>query len=152
MRQKRYHDLKLFWQSFEPGEEVYVYFPVRKSGCSAKFTSFWRGQFKVIRKCSDVTYEVKCGPRGKPQIIHVDRMKKCVNQKLHGESDMEQKDSELQEHNSNDVDDRKEINKSPEMDSEVHFPERYLEAEEPEIRPRRERRQPYWLKDYDTGD
>ena len=152
MRQKRYHDLKLFWQSFEPGEEVYVYFPVRKSGCSAKFTSFWRGPFKVIRKCSDVTYEVKCGPRGKPQIIHVDRMKKCVNQKLHGESDMEQKDSELQEHNSNDVDDRKERNTSPEMDSEVHFPERYLEAEEPEIRPRRERRQPYWLKDYDTGD
>ena len=27
MRQKRYHDRKLQWQKFSPGDSVYVYFP-----------------------------------------------------------------------------------------------------------------------------
>ena len=35
-RQKTYHDIKLSWQNFEKGDEVYVYFPLRKTGCTAK--------------------------------------------------------------------------------------------------------------------
>lgn len=86
LRQKRYHDLKLSWQDFRENDEAYVYFPVKKVGLSSKLTSYWRGPFKVLEKCTDVTYKVNCGQRGKTQIIHVDRLRKRNPQILEGES------------------------------------------------------------------
>ena len=86
VRQKHYHDRKLKWHYFEVGEEVYVYLPRRKPGTSPKFTSFWRGPFKVVKKISDLTYLVNCGPRGLDQVIHVDRMRKKPAQILSGEN------------------------------------------------------------------
>ncbi|CAC5385151.1 unnamed protein product [Mytilus coruscus] len=74
-RQKRYHDLKLSYESFRSGDQVYVYFPVRKTGKSPKLTSFWRGPFTILEKSGDLTYKIDCGVRGTPQIIHVDRIK-----------------------------------------------------------------------------
>ena len=85
LRQKHYHGRKLKWKSFRNGEEVYVYFPRRKQGTFPKFTSYWQGPFRVIRKMSDLTYLVNCGTRGKKQVIHVDRMKKKYPQVLTGE-------------------------------------------------------------------
>ena len=85
-RQKRYHDLKLSWQKFEKDDEVYVYFPVRKSGRSPKFTSFWRGPYKIIDQCTEVTYRVNCAYRGKEQVIHVDRIRKKNMQRLRDEA------------------------------------------------------------------
>ncbi|KAK3102810.1 hypothetical protein FSP39_014067 [Pinctada imbricata] len=76
VRQKRYHDQKLSWEAFSEGDSVYVYFPVKKTGQSSKFVSFWRGPYKVLKKMSNLTYEIDCGPKGKPQVIHVDRMRK----------------------------------------------------------------------------
>ena len=86
VRQKHYHDRKLKWHYFEVGEEVYVYFPRRKPSTSPKFTSFWRGPFKVVKKISDLTYLVNCGLRGLDQVIHVDRMRKKRAQILSGEN------------------------------------------------------------------
>lgn len=72
LRQKRHHDLKVSWQSFVPGDEVYVYFPVRKGGRSSKLSCILKGPFKVLERCTDVTYKVSCGYHGKSQVIHVD--------------------------------------------------------------------------------
>lgn len=58
VRQKKYHDQKLSWQIFEPGSQVYVFFPIRKAGQSPKFTSYWRGPYKVLSKLTDLTYKV----------------------------------------------------------------------------------------------
>jgi hypothetical protein len=85
MRQKRYHDQKLSWQQFKPDDNVYVYFPLRKVGRSPKFTSYWQGPFKIIDKVTDLTYRVNCGPRGKPQVVHVDRLRHKREQVLRGE-------------------------------------------------------------------
>ena len=50
-------------------------FPRYLSSQSPKLTNRWKGHFKVLEKCTDVTYNVDCGgPRRKPQIIHIDRM------------------------------------------------------------------------------
>lgn len=76
VRQKKYHDHKLSWQIIEPGSQIYVFFPIRKAGQSPKFTSYWRGPYKVLSKLTDLTYKVDCGPRGMPQLIHVDIMRK----------------------------------------------------------------------------
>ena len=85
LRQKHYHDRKLHWESFLPGDQVYVYFPRTQVGKSPKFTQYWHGPFRVKQKLSDVTYLVDCGRKGKDQVIHVDRMKRLHSQRLVGE-------------------------------------------------------------------
>lgn len=97
LRQKRYHDTKLSWSSFKPGEMVYVFFPTRKSGCSPKLTSFWRGPFLIEEKLSDVLYKVACGTKGKSTVIHCDRMRKCKAQTLQRENDVDILESENSE-------------------------------------------------------
>ena len=57
-RQKKYHDMRMSWEKFKPGDMVFVYFPQKKIGCSPKLTSFWRGPFEVLEQWSDVLYAV----------------------------------------------------------------------------------------------
>ena len=45
----------------------------------------WRGPFKLITKITDVTYKINCDRKGKPQVIHVDRIRKKYPQNLPGE-------------------------------------------------------------------
>ena len=89
-RQKKYHDLKSRDDQLEPGENVYVYFPVVKIGQTPKLTSFWRGPLRVERKISDVLYEINFGTNDRRYIIHVDRLKRAKEQRLIDEIDNEQ--------------------------------------------------------------
>ena len=85
IRLKRYHDQKLSWQVFKPDDYMYVYFPLRKEGRSPKFTSYWQGSFKIISKMTDLTYKVDCGARGKPEVVHVARLRQKHDKILRGE-------------------------------------------------------------------
>jgi hypothetical protein len=87
VRQKKYHDQKLSWQMFSKGDQVYVYFPLRKVGLSPKFTSYWRGPYEVMDKITDVTFKVNCCPRGKTQVVHVDRLRLKRDQILRNEKE-----------------------------------------------------------------
>ena len=87
LRQKTYHDKRASWERFEANDMVYVFFPQKKKGCTPKFTSFWRGPFNILGKLSEVLYEVDCGRNNQPQIIHCDRLKRKVKQRLRGESE-----------------------------------------------------------------
>lgn len=87
LRQKTYHDKRASWEHFEAYDIVYVFFPQKKKGCTPKFTSFWRGPFNILGKLSEVLYEVDCGRNNEPQIIHCDRLKRKVKQRLRGESE-----------------------------------------------------------------
>ena len=40
-RQKQIHDMRMSYETFTIGDQVFVYFPVKKIGTSSKFTSFW---------------------------------------------------------------------------------------------------------------
>ena len=75
LRQKQLHDKKLSWQSFKPGDDVFVFFPNVKPGQSPKLACRWKGPFRIISKLSDVTYQVRCGNKRKIQVIHADRIK-----------------------------------------------------------------------------
>lgn len=68
---------------------MYVHFPLRAPGLSPKFTSQWRGPYKVLTQKSPVNYEVDCGRNGKMQVIHTDRMRPCPNQLLKGEEQID---------------------------------------------------------------
>ena len=89
-RQKKYHDIKSRDDQLEPGENVYVYFPVVKLGQTPKLTSFWRGPLRVERKISDVLYEINFGTNNRRHIIHADRLKRAKEQRLIDEIDNEQ--------------------------------------------------------------
>ncbi|XP_071123285.1 uncharacterized protein [Mytilus edulis] len=141
-RQKHYHDLQLSYQDFRKDDEVYIYFPVKKSGMSSKLTSFWKGPFKILDKYGDLTYKVDCGYRGKPQVIHVDRLKKKNKQTLRTESD---NNTFVPLDTENDTAE----NDSYSQDIAVHestLPEE--EMQESSHEGRSTRRKPAWMADY----
>lgn len=140
LRQKHYHDMKMSYEQFKSGDSVYVYFPQRKTGCSPKLTSYWRGPFQVLAKISEVLYKVNCGRNGKEQIVHCDRMKACKAQVLRGE-DIEPESSDYA---------KVEVNVE-EQDDDFGSSYKKVEVTDELVagsRPRRERRAPTWLQDY----
>ena len=137
LRQKKFHDSSLSYQSYAPGDKVYVLFPVKKPGHTPKFTWFWRGPFEVKRKLCDVLYEVDCGRSGALQIIHTERMHKVKSQTLRGEYDLTPASEAV-------VDEEAVIDQLP--DDESGEPDQEQEARYT-TRGRKIRR-PDWLKDY----
>ena len=87
-RQKRYHDESLSFETFEAGDKVYVYFPVKKVGCSSKLTSYWREPYQVLDKLSDSLYKINCGRESQVQVIHCDRLRKAKQQVLARENNI----------------------------------------------------------------
>ena len=134
-RQKRYHDMKLSWERFKPGDKVFVYFPQKKVGCSPKLTSFWRGPFEVLEQWSDVLYAVSCGRGGEKQIIHCDRMRKKSDQTLNFEDTMSENVSSLDDI-ENSLDGLDEVDSVEELITEN--------------KQKRIRKQPGWLQDFET--
>ncbi|KAK3104661.1 hypothetical protein FSP39_007335 [Pinctada imbricata] len=145
-RQKHYHDRKLHWETYSPGDRVCVYFPRTQTGKSPKFTSYWFGPYTVKKKMTDVTYLVDCGRRGSDQVIHTDRIRRLRSQTLLGETD----DISPSQSDSVNVDDTsvsKSDNDEPcDLDNESDE-----QVVNPPHRPFRNRRPPVYLKDYDTG-
>ena len=129
-RQKRYHDAKINWQSFQKGDAVYVFFPRRKVGHSPKFTSYWRGPFTIVSKKSDLLYEVNCGYREQSQIIHADRIRLLKPQVLADEAIVENMEDEVESVNTHDL-----------LDTHVEGQDVASD--------RRIRKPPIWFKDYD---
>jgi hypothetical protein len=84
-KQNKLHDPKLYYEKLNQGDKVYIYFPVKKVGLSSKLTSFWKGQFRITEKLSDLLYKVDCGYGGSIQIIYIDRIKKAKEQVLTGD-------------------------------------------------------------------
>lgn len=145
-RQKKSHDKTLNWHKFKENENVYVFFPIRKGGCSPKFTCYWRGPFRVLKRYSDVNYLVNCGRRGRAQVIHVERMRPCKSQCLRGETDCTNTDATSEQ--------EPQAEAKSDYDNEILDGE--IEAQNPLIlddeshtgRPQRHRQQPKWLHDF----
>ena len=138
VRQKKCHDQKLSWEEFREGDSVYVYFPTKKVGLSKKFVSFWRGPYKVLKKISDLTYEVDCGQNGTPQVIHVDRIRKRYEQQLLDEPMPDEEESE-ESNGEDDVVGPSDLHDCSEIESE---------HEVAVTAHGRQRRPPRWLSDY----
>ena len=78
---KRFHERKAKARHFEANDLVYLYTPVMKPGLTKKFRKFWSGTYKVIRKVSELNYEI-ISKDNRKQIVHVNRIKRCYNQSL----------------------------------------------------------------------
>lgn len=82
LRQKKYHDAKVSWYSFKPGDmvHVYAYFSIRKSGCSPNLTSYCIGGHpSKPRRNSLRSFMLS---RGKTFATHCDQIRKSNAQIL----------------------------------------------------------------------
>ena len=75
LRQKRYNDTKLNWESFQPGDKVFVFFPTTQQGRCKKFRGLWRGPLEIKAKLSDVTYVIKSATGRAEFGAHIDNIK-----------------------------------------------------------------------------
>ncbi|XP_033759660.1 uncharacterized protein LOC117341909 [Pecten maximus] len=154
IRQKRYHDQKLSWTKFEPGDSVYVFFPNIPAGTTHKLASRWRGPFKILTRLTEVTYRVPCGYKGKTQVIHADRMRPRPPQVLRGESRAEafgRKDVQVQVDETCFEQSQNESVEKTEKDLVLEELGEKLgenECEPNGANPRRTRRKPQWHSDY----
>ena len=143
VRQKRYHDEKLSWEEFKEGDSVYIYFPTKKLGHSPKFTSHWRGPYNILRRLSNLTYEVDCGQNNKPQIVHVDRIRRNHRQQLRGEQTPDHEQPAVQDGTSKEESELvSEVDSSYELVSDGDSDDQDVSSFG------RKRRAPTWLNDY----
>ena len=74
---------------------MFVYFPVKKIGTSAKLTPVWRGPYQITGKLSEVLCKVNCGRNRTDQVIHCDRIRICRQQILRGEIEIIDNDANV---------------------------------------------------------
>mgnify|MGYP001546096517 CR=1 FL=1 len=72
--QKRHYDLKAKHKSFEEGQAVWLFNPIRRVGICQKFVKNWTGPYLVRKRVDDITYMVQKGPKEKAKAYHVDRL------------------------------------------------------------------------------
>lgn len=61
---------------YDPGEQVKVFYPLRKKRKSEKLLSKWEGPYYIVKKLSEVNYEVKKGikPNSRTEVVHVSKI------------------------------------------------------------------------------
>ncbi|UYV73410.1 hypothetical protein LAZ67_10003088 [Cordylochernes scorpioides] len=76
-RMKKNYDKKHMERSYEPGELVAVWTPIRKIGKCEKLLRKYFGPYRLLKKLSNVNYliEPKDNPGQDPLIVHVSRIK-----------------------------------------------------------------------------
>ncbi|UYV67705.1 hypothetical protein LAZ67_5001654, partial [Cordylochernes scorpioides] len=76
-RMKKNYDKKHMERSYEPGELVAVWTPIRKIGKCEKLLRKYFGPYRILEKLSNVNYliEPKDNPGQDPLIVHVSRIK-----------------------------------------------------------------------------
>jgi len=75
-RNKRFYDRKAKARHFKENDLVNLYTPAMKAGLTRKFNKFWSGPYKVIRKISELNYEI-VSQGNRKKIVHINRLKKC---------------------------------------------------------------------------
>ena len=157
-RQKHLHDEKTTQHHFKKGDKAYVFFPRTPYGGTTKFNSCWRGPYCVLEKVGPVDYRVNCGHSGSPQVVHINRLKPCLEQFL--------LDEERMDPNNGNVDDEPTGSTENISPREVENNEGYrveglvekqdtgvlqTEFDQGSQRPQQDRRQPKYLEDYDCA-
>jgi len=78
LRSKQHYDLRVRPITYSEGQLVWVYHPRRRVGRSPKWQRWYTGPYVVEKAFSDVLYRVRRSPKAKPMIVHVDKMKTCL--------------------------------------------------------------------------
>ncbi|KAJ8348856.1 hypothetical protein SKAU_G00274450 [Synaphobranchus kaupii] len=74
VKQKRWYDTRCRGRAFAAGEQVWVYCPERKKGLSPKLRASWRGPGEIVERLSEVVYRIRMPGRGRLVVLHQDRL------------------------------------------------------------------------------
>ena len=75
-KMKRNYDQRSIRTTFEDGDFVSLYTPVKRKGRCPKLQRDWVGPYKVIRQISDLVYQIQKHPRGKKVVVNIERLAK----------------------------------------------------------------------------
>ena len=73
-RMKQAYDVNAGEGGYRPGEQVWLYNPQRRRGYSPKLQTSWEGPYRIVDRRNDVVYRIQKPPRGKPRIVHFNRL------------------------------------------------------------------------------
>ncbi|KAJ8958651.1 hypothetical protein NQ318_016376 [Aromia moschata] len=73
-RMKETYDINANDGRYQPGNQVWLYNPQRRRGLSPKLQSSWEGPYEVVTRINDVIYRIQKLPRGKPRVVHFNRL------------------------------------------------------------------------------
>jgi hypothetical protein len=76
-RRKETYDTKVNETTFRCGDWVWYYYPRRRNGRSAKWSSFYIGPFEVVKEIPPCNYVLQKSQRAKPFVVHGDKLKLC---------------------------------------------------------------------------
>ena len=81
--QKKDYDSRIALKTYKVGDAVYVLDSTKQIGLSPKLKlDRWKGPCVIIRKISDLLFEIKSSSKSKSKIIHHNRLKPYVDDKL----------------------------------------------------------------------
>lgn len=73
--QDKCHDTRIVQHNYKVGDLVRCHDSTKTVGLSPKLKSKWPGPFIVTRKCSDLLFEIKGGPKTKAKVVHHNRLR-----------------------------------------------------------------------------
>lgn len=75
-RQKRNYNANVRTQEYRPGDFVWYFYPRRYRGRTPKWARSYTGPFQVIRAINDANFLIRRGPRAKPIVCHIDKLRR----------------------------------------------------------------------------
>ena len=80
---KRDSDTRISLKTYKVGDLVYYYDTTRTVGKSPKLKShIWKGPFVIVKKFSDILFELKSHALGKSKILHFNRLKPYTSESV----------------------------------------------------------------------
>jgi hypothetical protein len=80
-RIKEYYDRNATLAPFKEGDAVYLYYPRRKKGISAKLITRWEGPYLVLNVLNDCNARIQSTENpNKKLIVHMDRLARCPSE------------------------------------------------------------------------
>ena len=74
---KRNYDETAKPVEFRVNDLVWYFCPRARPGTSPKWTRFYSGPYRVVRKVNEINYVIQLTPKSRQMIVHVNKLKKC---------------------------------------------------------------------------
>ena len=72
---KQFYDRNKHFTEYAMGDAVWYFYTERRHVISPKLNRNWKGPYIITKKFGDVLYQIQKNARGKPKVVHYDKLK-----------------------------------------------------------------------------
>ena len=72
---KQHYDRVVRPTTFDPGDLVRYYYPRKLKGRSRKWSRYYVGPYRIVKRVNDVNYMIRLNDRTRAIIVHVNKLK-----------------------------------------------------------------------------